>query len=94
MAIETAVARGSLNTNSNRLSSSDNLITPLRRGFLFRPQMRLDQLPSCFVDMLRSRIGTLLHFKQHQGVLINLIGVLLCQDAAIDQRRNERRKKR
>jgi hypothetical protein len=67
MAIEAAGARGSFNTDSHRPSSADNPETPLRRGFLFRPQMRFDQLPSCFVDTLYSRIGTLLHFKQHQG---------------------------
>ena len=77
MAIEAAGARGSFNIDSYRPSSADNPETPLRRGFLFRPQMRFDQLPSCFVDMLHSRIGTLLHFKQHQGVFINLSGVLL-----------------
>src|SRR5688500_9106179 len=63
MVIEAARKRRSFNTDFHRPSSSDTLEAPLRRGFLFWPQRRFDQLPSCFVDMLHNRIGTLLHFK-------------------------------
>jgi hypothetical protein len=69
-------------------------VVTLPRGFLFGPQMRLDQFPSGFVNALHGGISTLLHFDHEQGVFINLIGVLRRQDAAIDQCRDQRRKQR
>jgi hypothetical protein len=49
---------------------------PDRMGF-YSGLRCVDQFPSGFVNTLHSRIGTLLHFKRHQGVFRNLIGVLL-----------------
>jgi hypothetical protein len=35
---------------------------PAPAGFLFEPQMRLDQFPSGFANALHGGISTLLHF--------------------------------
>jgi hypothetical protein len=71
MAIEAAGARGSFNTDSHRPSSADNPETPLRRGFLFRPQMRFDQLPSCFVDTLHNGENESCRRSSHLGYFEN-----------------------